>query len=686
MEHGFTNELINESSLYLLQHAHNPVQWYAWGDKALQLAKSTDKPILVSIGYSACHWCHVMERESFENTEVAQFMNEHFINIKIDREERPDLDHIYMDAVQILSGSGGWPLNVFLTPDGRPFYGGTYFPPAKAFNRPSWIDILNFIKDIWADKRTEVETQASKLLQHIDAVSSSLNNQIESTSYSSNNSEYSQEFCEEIKNKILKTADLMQGGFGTAPKFPQTFSIQYLISYSHFCKDEKALNHALFSLKTMLRGGIYDQIAGGLSRYSTDEKWLAPHFEKMLYDNALLINVICDAFQISKDLEFKHAIEKTISFCLNEMYNNNGGFYAAIDADSEGEEGKFYVWEKSELEMILGKDAEIFCEYYGVKESGNWEGKNILHVSNEDDFFANSINISVDDLKAKLADSEKKLLAERNKRIRPATDDKILLGWNALMLTALCKASAALKNEKYKRIALSLYDFIKKEFSRDGQVTFHTYKNGIVRYNAYLDDYAYLIQACIHLQELTGDEKYLDEAKLLTQYVIDNFKQSDGSLFYYTNINQSDIVIRKVEIYDNAIPSGNSVMSENLFYLSVILDKEEWKNHSIDMIRRVRPLIEKHPNSFAVWANSILKQQTGILEIVVTGQKCEALSQEILMIFMPNKVFQKSNVEKEYPLLKNKKYEKDGLIYVCRNFSCLKPVNNIIDFKKLVKN
>ena len=686
MEHSFTNDLIHESSLYLLQHAHNPVQWYAWGDKALQLAKSTDKPILVSIGYSACHWCHVMERESFENIEVAQFMNEQFINIKIDREERPDLDNIYMDAVQILSGSGGWPLNAFLTPDGRPFYGGTYFPPAKAFNRPSWIDILKFIKDIWANKRTEVELQASKLLQHIDAVSSSLNKQIESTSYSSNNSEYSQEFCEEIKTKILKSADLMQGGFGTAPKFPQTFSIQYLINYSHFYKDEKALNHALFSLKTMLRGGIYDQIAGGLSRYSTDEKWLAPHFEKMLYDNALLINVLCDAFQITEDSYFKQAIEKTISFCLNEMYDKCGGFYAAIDADSEGEEGKFYVWEKSELEMILGKDAEMFCEYYGVKESGNWEGKNILHISNEDDFFANSINISVDDLKAKLAESEKKLLTERNKRIRPATDDKILLGWNALMLTALCKASAALKNEKYKLIALSLYDFIKKEFSRDGQVAFHTYKNGIVRYNAYLDDYAYLIQACIHLQELTGDEKYLDEAKLLTQYVIDHFKQSDGSLFYYTNINQSDIVIRKVEIYDNAIPSGNSVMAENLFYLSVILDKEEWKRHSTDMFRRVRPLIEKHPNSFAVWANSMLKKQRGILEIVVTGQESETLSQEILMIYMPNKVFQMSNVEKEYPLLKNKKYEKDGLIYVCRNFSCLKPVNNIIDFKKLVKN
>ena len=686
MEHSFTNDLIHESSLYLLQHAHNPVQWYAWGDKALQLAKSTDKPILVSIGYSACHWCHVMERESFENTEVAQFMNEHFVNIKIDREERPDLDHIYMDAVQILSGSGGWPLNVFLTPDGRPFYGGTYFPPAKAFNRPSWIDILNFIKDIWADKRTEVETQASKLLQHIDAVSSSLNKQIESTSYSSNNSEYSQEFCEEIKNKILKSADLIQGGFGTAPKFPQTFSIQYLISYSHFYEDEKALKHALFSLKSMLRGGIYDQIAGGLSRYSTDEKWLAPHFEKMLYDNALLINVLCDAFQISKDLEFKHAIEKTISFCLNEMYNNNGGFYAAIDADSEGVEGKFYVWEKSEIERILGKDAEIFCEYYGVKELGNWEGKNILHKSIEEDFYANSINISVEDLKAKLAELEIKLLSERNKRIRPATDDKILLGWNALMLTALCKASAALKNEKYKLIALSLYDFIKKEFSEDGQIVFHTYKNGIPRYYAYLDDYAYLIQACIYLQELTGDEKYLIEAQSLTQYVIENFKQSDGNLFYYTNINQLDIIIRKVEIYDNAIPSGNSIMAENLFYLSIILNKEDWKNQSTEMIRQIRPLIEKHPNSFAIWANAILKQQIGSVEIVLTGQRTEGLSQDILEMYLPNKIFQMSNVEKEYPLLKNKKYENDGLIYVCRNFSCLKPVYNIIELKKLIKN
>ena len=684
MEHGFTNELINESSLYLLQHAHNPVQWYAWGDKAIQLAKLTDKPILVSIGYSACHWCHVMERESFENIEVAQFMNDHFVNIKIDREERPDLDHIYMDAVQILSGSGGWPLNAFLTPDGRPFYGGTYFPPSKAFNRPSWMDVLRFIKDIWSDKRTEVEAQASKLLNHINAAGVSLNKEIETNAFSDNKSNYTEEFCEAIKNKILKNADFLEGGFGAAPKFPQTFSIQYLISYSHFYKDEKALNHALFSLKSMMQGGIYDQLAGGLSRYSTDDKWMTPHFEKMLYDNALLINVLCDAFQISEDVYFKQAIEKTIAFCLNEMYDKNGGFYSALDADSEGEEGKFYVWEKSEIESILGDDADLFCEYYGVKESGNWEGKNILHARTDDSFFANSINTTVIALKIKLEASVKKILSERNKRIRPVTDDKILLGWNALMLTALCKASAALKNENYKLIALSLYEFIKNKFSKEGQINSHTYKNGIAKHNAFLDDLAYLIQACIHLQEITGDEKYLDDAQNLTQYVINHFKQNEGNLFYFTNINQNDIVIRKVELYDAATPSGNSVMAENLFYLSIILDNEAWRNQSIEMLNMVKPIIENHPSSFAFWANAILKQQKGFIEVVLTGQKPDILSQEILAMYMPNKVFQRSNVEKKYPLLKNKKYENDGLIYVCEKYGCLKPVDNITEYKKLV--
>ena len=410
------NELSTESSPYLLQHAHNPVHWQPWGTNSLDLAKKLDKPILVSIGYSACHWCHVMERESFEIEETATIMNEHFINIKIDREERPDIDHIYMDAVQAMTGSGGWPLNVFLTPDGKPFYGGTYFPPVKAFNRASWTDVLLSLADAWKNRREEMEEQAEKLIEHLKK-----SNNLGSTKNIINKQDavtsFTKDDCITITQNLLAIADKEKGGFGKAPKFPQTFSINCLLQTAYFLKDKASLAQAELSLTKMYHGGIYDQLAGGLCRYSTDEEWLAPHFEKMLYDNALFIVALSNAYLLTKKEIYKDAVKNVCDFVFAEMKNKDGGYYAAIDADSEGIEGKFYVWDKVEIENILAKDAAFFNAYFDVSAEGNWEHKNILRVLNPLEKVANEFAINTNDAKKIIATSKKKLLFERNKRV-----------------------------------------------------------------------------------------------------------------------------------------------------------------------------------------------------------------------------------------------------------------------------
>jgi uncharacterized protein YyaL (SSP411 family) len=670
MAHQFTNDLIHESSPYLLQHAHNPVNWMPWSEKALTLAQEMDKPILVSIGYAACHWCHVMERESFEDENIAKFMNENFVNIKIDREERPDLDHIYMEAVQVISGSGGWPLNVFLNSTGKPFYGGTYFPPIKAYNRSSWIEVLNFIHNLWNDNRSLVENQVNQLMNHLNELSIPY----KSSFVLNEPSEiFTKESCINIKEKLMKNADIENGGFGRAPKFPQTFSIAYLLGFGYFLKDEAATNHALKSLETMLNGGIYDHLNGGLARYSTDDKWLAPHFEKMLYDNALLIDVLCDTYKITKEKKYQIAIEKTIDFCLNELSDENGGFYAAIDADSEGEEGKFYVWSQSEIETILGNDAALICKYYGVLKEGNWEGKNILHISKSSEIFAEENGLTVEIWNEILEKSNSKLLIERNKRIHPAIDDKIILSWNALMLKAITKASATLKHEGYKKIAINLFDFLKNTFSQNGIICHHTYKNEIAKFPAFLDDYAYFISACIQLQELTGNEKYIIEAETNTSLVLDNFKSDDGFLFYYTSVVQTDVVLRKLEVFDGALPSGNSVMAENLYYLSMLLDKKDWKSISLNMLAGVFNQVKKFPQSFSCWSSSMLWRSIGEKEVAITGTNIEKCVDEELSKYEPNRILQSGVVEKNYPLLKNKDYSNAALIYVCKDYSCALP-------------
>ncbi len=679
------NELIHETSPYLLQHAHNPVHWQPWGKAALQLAKDLDKPILVSIGYSACHWCHVMERESFENDTTAAIMNEHFINIKIDREERPDIDHIYMDALQAMTGSGGWPLNVFLTPDAKPFYGGTYFPPTKAFNRASWTDVLSSINDAWKNRRSEMEQQAETLITHLKK--SNNFTQIKSNIVvEEGKAAFTKEEVVTISQNLLATADTQEGGFGKAPKFPQTFSINALLQCAYFLKDEKALEHAELSLKKMLHGGIYDHLAGGLCRYSTDAEWLAPHFEKMLYDNALFIVALSNAYLLTKKNVYKNAVAHVCNFLFTEMKNENGGYYSAIDADSEGVEGKFYVWDKIETDTLLGKDADLFNKYFDVTEKGNWEEKNILRILKPLEDVAKEFNISLREAESSIELSKKIILTERNKRIRPSTDDKILLGWNALLITAFCKAYAILQEDIYKVAAEELFLFIEKSFIKEDKSYSHTYKDGEAKYPAFLVDYSYYIEASIYLQEITGNENYLLKAKQITEYVFTHFSDDESGYFFFTSKNQEDVIMRKIELYDGATPSANAVIAKNIHYLSIVFDNKEWYKKSVSMIESLKTIISKHPNSFGIWAAEAINIAAGINEIAIIGTNMIPLLKEMLLHYIPNKILQGSNRVSLMPLLAEKPILKKTLLYLCLNSECKLPYDTTAEVMSVIEN
>lgn len=670
-----TNRLAQESSPYLLQHAQNPVDWYPWGEEALNRAIAEDKPILVSIGYAACHWCHVMERESFENEATAQLMNQYFINIKIDREERPDLDHLYMDAVQAMTGSGGWPLNVFLTPDKKPFFGGTYFPPVKAFNRASWTEVLEGIHKGYLERREEIETQANHLTQHLQS----------SNLFGFQNKEKQDlpgdQVLATITENLLAQADTDWGGFGKAPKFPQTFSIQFLLRQYHFYQDQAALNQALLSLDKMIHGGIYDQLGGGFARYSTDTQWLAPHFEKMLYDNALLISVLSEAFQITKDQRYANCIDQTIGFLEREMLDKKGGFYSALDADSEGVEGKFYTWYKTEIDDLLGKDAAVFCQFYQVEEQGNWEHVNILWIKDPAATFALAQGMDPWEFQALLEKCSQILMEARDQRIRPGLDDKILLGWNALLNTAYSKAFAALGRESYRQQAINQMDFLEKAFRVSDGSWHHTYKNGVAKLPAFLDDYAYLIQAYIQLQEITGNSNYLVKAKAITDWVCTHFSEEETGFFYFTHQDQQDILVRKKEVYDGATPSGNAVMCANLLYLSLVFDLPEWRERAMAMMSALDGAIVKYPGSFGVWAGQLQLQTKGVVELAITGKKWETKVSQVLQAFIPNKIIQWGETNSAFfPLLGGRESNEDAVFYICKDYSCKSPIFNIADF------
>jgi uncharacterized protein YyaL (SSP411 family) len=591
-----------------------------------------------------------------------------------------------MDAVQAISGSGGWPLNVFLTPDTKPFYGGTYFPPVNAYNRISWKELITSIHQSYKIKKHEIIAQAENLTQHL------LNANLFGTNTNNNQSLLHKEDLETIAANILKQADITWGGFGRAPKFPQTFSSQYLLRHYYFFKNENALQQALLSLDKMIMGGIYDHIGGGFARYSTDAHWFAPHFEKMLYDNALLINVLSEAYQITKNENYADTIKQTISFIEREMLSNENGFYSAIDADSEGVEGKFYTWTKDEIGNILQADADLFCEYYQVTENGNWsEGAssekhaNILWVKQSLRDFANEKNISVEKLKTQLEKNKNLLLEYRNKRIRPLTDDKILLGWNALLCTALCKAYAALGIEKYKTLAITNMQFLEEKLCGSDNIWKHTYKNNSAKISAFLDDYAYLIQAYINLQEISSDNDYLLKAQKLTAFVLENFADDEGPLFFYTPKNQQDIIVRKKEVYDGAIPSGNAVMALNLQYLAVIFNKEDWKEKALTMLLQLQSGALRYPTSFGVWASLYQNFVMGLNEIVITGKDLETNLSRVLQLYIPNKILQSSpkKLIYEFPLLVDRVNELKTQFFLCENYACSLPQQNFSSFLHL---
>jgi len=675
-----SNRLKNETSPYLLQHAHNPVDWFPWGEEALQKSKDENKPMLVSIGYSACHWCHVMEKESFENKEIAAIMNENFVNIKIDREERPDLDQIYMDAVQTMTGSGGWPLNVFLTPDKKPFFGGTYFPPRRAFNRSSWNEVLIAVSNAFREKRNEIDAQAENLTAHL-LESNSLAHQ-----HSDGESDISKEKIDELFQNLMKLADKNWGGFGRAPKFPQTFSIQFLFRYYHVTKNEDALKHACLSLDKMIDGGIYDQLGGGFARYSTDNEWLIPHFEKMLYDNALLISVVAEAYQLTRKERYSEVIDHTIGFIKREMMHPDGGFYSALDADSESEEGKFYTWEFDEVTRLLDHNSEIFCEFFDITQKGNWEGKNILRVKESLDGFARERGVSIKELKAVIQEGKFVLFSERQKRIRPALDDKIILSWNALMNIALSKAFAATARDEYRDLSILNMKFLITHFKNKSEDHFHhTWKNNEAKNFAFLDDYALLVQALLNLQEITGNVDWIFKAKEITDYILSNFSEDETGFFLFTDSRQRDVIFRKKEVYDGATPSGNATMANNIYRLSVLLNIPEWKTRAGKMVSSLNNMVVQYPTSFGVWAALLVEIVDGIKEIVVIGGEPSTLATQVLAEYIPHKIFLVSKTGKEQlPLLTGKTPIDKPLIYLCREYSCLKPVTEVNQLLALI--
>lgn len=702
-----SNRLIHEKSPYLLQHAQNPVDWYAWGDDALQRAQQENKPILVSIGYSTCHWCHVMEHESFENNDIAAVMNENFINIKIDREERPDLDQIYMEACQLLSGSGGWPLNCFLLPDGRPFFAGTYYPPRPAYNRPSWGQVLQNIAHVFRKQPHVAEDQAQRLM-----------NLMEKSDTQFIKNEWNSEFTEGVKfdekylvtmaKNILQGTDRKFGGFGAAPKFPHAMTIQFLLHFYKSFESKKefealrqdALEQACLALDKMILGGIYDQLGGGFARYSVDNKWLVPHFEKMLYDNALLIMAMADAYKLTKKTLYKETIIETVNFLLWEMMSPQFGFYSAFDADSEGEEGKFYVWSKAEIDENLGVAASLFSKFYGVTEGGNFEGQNILFRKDTFTEFCLENNLDEKATYHTLQLCKERLLDLRDERVPPSLDDKMLTSWNALMISALVRAHEALgetdefgnsyireelrnplKINDFRDVALLTTDFALHQLF-EGDELRHVCKGSECYGTAFLEDYAYLTTALIDVYQICFNEKYLQKAKYLTEKAIVNFWDKTDNLFFFTEENQKDVVLRKKDLYDNATPSANAMMLGNLQRLSVFFDVENYRNLAAKMLGAVIDTVRKYPTSFSQWALGAIWETFGATEIAILGKNADALVLDCHQIFIRNKILMAATeggqqLEK-YPLLKGRFVKDKTLIYVCKNFACQSPVENIV--------
>jgi len=671
------NRLQHETSPYLLQHADNPVDWYPWGEEAFQVARMEDKPLLVSVGYSTCHWCHVMERESFEDPDVAGLMNMLFVNVKVDREERPDVDQMLMDVCQLMTGSGGWPLHVFLTPEGKPFYAGTYFPPRPMPGRPSWVQVLHHLGRLWRENRQTIYKQAQRIEDALKGKDTPL---LQLDRLDADQVPWSEEQLHAIYKQLLVQADVVHGGFGSAPKFPQSMALDWLMHYYFYTHQAEALQHALFSLEQMVRGGIYDQLAGGFARYATDEHWLVPHFEKMLYDNALLLRSLTSAWQLTKKDLFAEAVAETIEWVKQVMRHPEGGFYAALDADSEGEEGKYYVWTKAEIEEVLGEQASWFCEYYGVSEQGNWEdGKNILHRKYDDYSFAEKHGISVEVWKRHLAAAKKKLLLRRGVRVPPGRDDKILLDWNMLMVTSLLRAGTTFGCQEWVHMGLEALSFAMQHLRQAQEpAMYHSWKDGQAKHNAYLDDYACLIEALIEAAQVTGDWSYLVQAGQIVSWMWEEFLDEQSHLFYFTPRNHDSYVQRRIEFFDSATPSGNALMACNLQRLALLMHRPEWAQQAERMLRVIMASVVRYPLAMAHWAVALANAYWGIPEIAVVGVNALEKATSVMRSYIPEWVLMFAEApDEQWPLLSGRAGDPDdALIYLCRQYVCLKPVRS----------
>jgi uncharacterized protein YyaL (SSP411 family) len=658
--HLYTNSLINETSPYLLQHAHNPVNWYAWNDQVLEKAKNENKLILISVGYSACHWCHVMEHESFEDEQVARLMNDYFICIKVDREERPDIDQVYMTAVQLMTGQGGWPLNCFALPDGRPIYGGTYFP------KQNWMNILLNLVDVYKNEPEKVLDYAKQLTEGIKAA--------ELVKVNEQQTEFSIEILHRAYANWKTRFDNIDGGPNKAPKFPLPNNYQFLLRYSHHTKNGEALKHVELTLTKMAFGGIYDQIGGGFARYSVDHYWKIPHFEKMLYDNAQLVTLYCEAFQATKNPLYKQVVYETLEFVERELTSPEGGFYSALDADSEGEEGKYYVWEKEELQNILKDKFDLFADYFNINERGLWEHGNYNLLRYEsDETIATKHHLTIDELQKIIKEIKQQLLVIREKRIRPGLDNKILTSWNALMLKAYIGAYNVFDEQHFLDVALKNVKFIFDYSLSESNKLYHIAKTH-VKTNGFLEDYSFIIEALIALYEATFNETYLHKANELMSYTIQHFQDQKSGMFYFTSDEDKELITRKMELSDNVIPASNSSIAKSLFMLGHYFENESYIDISKQMLNNIVTEIENYGAGYSNWAMLLLNFSQPFYEVAIVGKAVDEKRKALNKHYIPNKIFAGSATESNLPLLKNRFMEQETLIYVCENKTCLAPV------------
>lgn len=664
----FTNELIHESSPYLLQHAHNPVNWHAWKDEVLEKAEHSDKLLLISVGYAACHWCHVMEKESFEDEEVAKIMNSEYLCIKVDREERPDVDQVYMNAVQVMTGSGGWPMNIVALPDGRPVWGGTYF------RKEQWIAALKQIASLYKKEPQQLLAYADRLEQGLKQL-----DVVEIPAFEVN---FHRNYFIPIMEKWKRKFDLQYGGRKGAPKFMMPSSLMFLLRYSYHTSDENVKNYCLLTLDRMAWGGLFDHVGGGFSRYSVDEKWHVPHFEKMLYDNGQLVSLYSEAFKGTGNKSYREVIVKTLNFVSREMTAENGGFYSSFDADSdnergESEEGAFYVWEKEQLEKILGSDFKIFAKYFNINSFGRWEADKYVLIRNKTHAeIAEQVKISEEELLEKKENWLKILFNERKKRPRPGLDDKILTSWNAIMISGFAKASQALDEPKYLETGEQNLNFILQKLRQSNGRLFHTHKNGKSSINGYLEDYAFVIQALLDVYETGFEEKYLLIADELLNIVQEDFSSTESELFRFNSRQDRPLVTNPVETNDNVIPASNSVMAQNFLKIGRFLDRSDYIEKAEKMLHSLQERIPEYPDSYSNWLNLMLNFTFPNYEVAITGPEATKKAKFFQKKYLPNILLAASEKTSKLPILKDRFKKNEYLIYVCENGSCHLPVNS----------